>query len=256
MRHRWWGQGVKLCHQPVHSPFSISRSPRDSDHIVDCLSVPPVLMFYPPGLARSEHTFCRPHEADMASNGLVEHAVMLLHGVIRTIKCHVESCTQEELREDSQILPWLVEHAGSNVSRCQKGRDGRTPFERLHGKKPTQEFVPFGEKVLARPISSEPLNSMNHRKKFGMWLGVRNNSAECFDCILQSDLRVAILSYTIPERDHGRLSVTFQRNFSVPSRVDEFRHSFTCAMFFNSLLENHAAHDVLVSVFLHSNARH
>ena len=47
------------------------------------------------------------------SNGLAENAVMLLRGVIRTIKCHVESCTQEELREDSQILPWLVEHAGS-----------------------------------------------------------------------------------------------------------------------------------------------
>ena len=50
------------------------------------------------------------------------------------------------------------------------------PFERLHGKKPTQEFVPFGEKVLATPISSEPLNIMNPRHKFG----VRNNSAECF----------------------------------------------------------------------------
>ena len=55
-----------------------------------------------------------------------------------------------------------------------------TPFERLHGKKPTQEFVPFKEKVLARPISSESLNRMNPRYKFGVWLGVRNNSAECF----------------------------------------------------------------------------
>ena len=89
----------------------------------------------------------------------------------------VESCRQEELREDSQILPWLVEHAGSILSRCQKGRDGRTPFERLYGKRPTHEFVPFGEKVLARPISSVPLNRMNRRYKFGVWLGVRNNSA-------------------------------------------------------------------------------
>ena len=63
----------------------------------------------------------------------------------------------KELREDSPILPWLVEHAGSVLCRFQKGRDGRTPFERLHGKKPTQEFVPLGEKVLARPVSSEPL---------------------------------------------------------------------------------------------------
>ena len=102
------------------------------------------------------------------SNGLVENALMLLRGVIRTTKCHVESCTQEEPREDSPILPWLVEHAGSILSRCQKGRDGRTPLE------------PFGEKVLARPISSEPLNRMNPRYKFGVWLGVRDNGAECF----------------------------------------------------------------------------
>ena len=105
---------------------------------------------------------------------------MLLCGVIRTIKCHVESCTQEELRGDSPILPWFVEHAGSILSRCQKGRDGRTPVERSHGKKPAQEIVPFGEKVLARPMSSTPLNRMNPRYKFGVWLGVRNNSAECF----------------------------------------------------------------------------
>ena len=68
----------------------------------------------------------------------------------------------------------------SILSRCHKGRNGRTPFEILHGKKRTAEFVPFGEKVLARPISSEPLNRMNPRYKFGVWLGVRSNSAECF----------------------------------------------------------------------------
>ena len=76
-------------------------------------------------------------KGDLPSNGLVENAVILLRGVIRTIKCHVESCTQEELREDFPILPWLVEHVGCILSRCQRGRAGRTPFERLHGEKPT-----------------------------------------------------------------------------------------------------------------------
>ena len=131
---------------------------------------------------------------DKLSNGLVENAVMLMRGVIRTIKCHVESCTQEELWEDSPILPRLVEHAGSMLSRCQKGRDGRTPLERLHGKKPTQEFVPFGEKVLARPLSSEPLNRMNPRYKFGVWLGVRNNSAECFAATAEGVFRAREVS--------------------------------------------------------------
>ena len=77
-------------------------------------------------------------------------------------------------------MPWLVEHAGCILSRCQKGRDGKTPFERLHGKKPTQEFVPFGEKVLARQVTTEPRNRLNPRYQYGIWLGVRNNSAECF----------------------------------------------------------------------------
>ena len=119
-------------------------------------------------------------KGDKESNGLIENAVMLIRGIIRTIKCHIESRTQEPISDDSLVTPWLVEHAGCILSRCQKGRDGKTPFERLHGKKPTQEFVPFGEKVLARRVTTEPMNRMNPRYQYGIWLGMRNNSAECF----------------------------------------------------------------------------
>ena len=73
-----------------------------------------------------------------------------------------------------------MEHAGCILSRCQKGRDGKTPFERTHGQKPPQEFVPFGEKVLARRVTTEPRNIMISRYQCGVWLGMRNNSAECF----------------------------------------------------------------------------
>ena len=65
-------------------------------------------------------------KGDKLSNGLVGNAVMLLRGVIRTIKCHVESCTHD-----------------LTVTRKSMGRGGRTASERLHGKKPTQECVPF-----------------------------------------------------------------------------------------------------------------
>ena len=86
-------------------------------------------------------------KGDEESNGLIENAIMLLRGIIRTVKCHIESRMQEQ--------------AGCVLSRCEKGRDGKTPFERLHGKKQTQEFVPFGEKVLARHITTDPRNRMN-----------------------------------------------------------------------------------------------
>ena len=65
----------------------------------------------------------------IASNGFIENAVMLIRGIIRTIKNQIESSTQEPLSEESLILPWLVEHAGCILSRCHEGRDGKTPFE-------------------------------------------------------------------------------------------------------------------------------
>ena len=78
----------------------------------------------------------------------------------------MESCTHEELREDlSNVAVGGGNMRRGYLSRYQKGRDDRTTFERLHGKKSTHEFVPLGEKVLARPISSEPLNRMNPRYK-------------------------------------------------------------------------------------------
>ena len=61
-----------------------------------------------------------------------------------------------------------------------KGRVGKTPFGRLHGKKPTQEFVPFDDKVLAKQITTGPMNRMNPRYQYGIWFGMRNNSTECF----------------------------------------------------------------------------
>ena len=45
---------------------------------------------------------------------------------------------------------------------------------------PTQEFVPLVDKVLAKQVSADPMNRMNPRYEFGIWLGMRNNSAECF----------------------------------------------------------------------------
>ena len=118
-------------------------------------------------------------KGDKESNGLIENAIMLLRRIIRTIKCHIESRTQEPFGDESLVVPWLVEHAGCILSRCQKRSRREEPFERVHGKKPTQEFVPFGEKVLARRVTTEPRNRMNPRYQYWIWLGMRNNSAEC-----------------------------------------------------------------------------
>ena len=124
-------------------------------------------------------------------------------------------------KKNSEKTPWFCrgwwKHAGSILSRCQKGRDGRTPFERLHGKKPIQEFVPFGEKVLARPISSEPLNRMNPRYTFGVWLGVRSNSTECFVETIEGAFRSREVRRI--EQQDWREKEAISNVFGVPWRI-------------------------------------
>ena len=91
---------------------------------------------------------------DKESNGLIENAVMLLRGNVRTIKCHIESRTQEPLSDDSPVIPWLVEHAGCILRNCMvrsrhksarkvvtEGRHLNAEELHLSGtQKPTQEF--------------------------------------------------------------------------------------------------------------------
>ena len=89
------------------------------------------------------------------------------------------SCAESSDRSSATWKP-PRKNESRTTHRCHEGRDGRTPFEILHGKRPHQEFVPFGERVLARPTSTDPLNRMNPRYRFSMWLRVKNNSADCF----------------------------------------------------------------------------
>ena len=51
---------------------------------------------------------------------------------------------------------WLSMWGAFFLSKCQKGLDGKRPLEGLHGKRPTQEFVLLGEKVLAKQVSQIP----------------------------------------------------------------------------------------------------
>ena len=78
---------------------------------------------------------------DKESHGLIENAVM----ADPWEACEPSSATLRAIcksHNDSPMLPWLVEHARFILSRCQKGRDGKTPFERLHGKKADARICP------------------------------------------------------------------------------------------------------------------
>ena len=70
-----------------------------------------------------------------------------------------------------------------------------------------------------------------------------------------SSLSVAILSYTISERDYGFVSL-FNVISLYPNELMNLATFSLCPGFFDSLLQNYAARDFLISVLLKRNARH
>ena len=81
------------------------------------------------------------------SNGEVERAIQTVQGQIRTLKSALESRYEWQMPPDSDILPWMVRHAGNTVNRYHKGADGLTAYRRLKGKEFKRDVAEFGEGV-------------------------------------------------------------------------------------------------------------
>ena len=86
-----------------------------------------------------------------ASNGVAERGVQTVEEQIRVLKDAFETQVGAQIPSNHNILAWLVEFAGTVVNRYEVGRDGKTPFERLHGKQSRLIGLEFGEKVNLRP---------------------------------------------------------------------------------------------------------
>ena len=83
----------------------------------------------------------------VSSNG----AVGLVAGQARTLKAALEHRIGTRIPPDARILCWLVEFAAYLMNRCDIGSDGKTPLQRLHGRRDSTPFLEFGEKILYMP---------------------------------------------------------------------------------------------------------
>ena len=57
------------------------------------------------------------------SNGEVERAIQTVQGQIRALKSGVESRYRESLSSSSNLVPWMVRHAGNLINMYHKGQD-------------------------------------------------------------------------------------------------------------------------------------
>ena len=91
---------------------------------------------------------------DHPSNGRAEQGVQELEGIVRTLKDSLECKLGIMFNFDHPIVHWMVEHAATIINRFSVSRDGKTPYERIKGRKSHVKLVPFGESIMYKVQAS------------------------------------------------------------------------------------------------------
>ena len=85
-----------------------------------------------------------------ASKGEVERAVQAIEGEPRTLRNALETSYGVKLGDDSVILTWMAEHAGTLRNlfhRSGEMKDGKTPYSSHRGREWRVSLPPFGETI-------------------------------------------------------------------------------------------------------------
>ena len=98
--------------------------------------------------------FEHPEEGEKQCNHLAEGGVIIVKGLIRTLKSSTESNLRTEIGPSHPLIPWIIEHAAQLKNRYMVGSDGRTPTERLRGRGVQRPVYELGERVLFLPLAS------------------------------------------------------------------------------------------------------
>ena len=62
---------------------------------------------------------------------------------------HVEDEKLKAVIDNKHVLlPWLVMHAGVSITDYKTVHDGKTAYQRIKNKRPSNTMLPFGEKVV------------------------------------------------------------------------------------------------------------
>ena len=77
-----------------------------------------------------------------------------------------------------KIMAFMLEYATYLSNRFKIGEDGKVPYQRVKGKKPTVLGVEFGEKQFFKVKIGNKLQKIKSRWKLGIFVGIRWKSNE------------------------------------------------------------------------------
>ena len=82
---------------------------------------------------------------DSKSNGMVERTNRDVEAQIHTMAAALEEKTGQKLDPGSSVLSWMVLNAGTRRRQFSMGKDGKTPHQRLRGRKSKKQLMEFGK---------------------------------------------------------------------------------------------------------------
>ena len=112
------------------------------------------------------------------SNGVVERAVQGLEGQMRVMLLALEGRVGRTVDPEEAIVTFLPEYAAYLLNRLEVGKDGKTAYERVRGKRATVVGLEFGEKVLWRKRKADRMAKLRSRWSYGVFVGIRRKSGE------------------------------------------------------------------------------
>ena len=113
------------------------------------------------------------------SNGKAEAAVKLVVDKLRTYKSALETRLGHRVPSHSPMLRWMVEHICSIHNRIVCNKDGRTPFEVIHGQRWRGKMVELGEQVFYF-VPKKLRAKLSLRWRLGTFLGNAQATNECY----------------------------------------------------------------------------
>ena len=128
-----------------------------------------------------------------------------MKGHVRTIKIALEAKLGKEIPEDHGLLSWIVQFASQSYNRFHLGADGRSPKERLIGRRVPRPACHFGENVYWMPLAPDGKPpSLDPRFLEGYFGGYCNDTDSITGPLC---IEVAVPLRRVPTRDASALFV-------------------------------------------------
>lgn len=115
-------------------------------------------------------------EYEPQSNGRAERCVHMSKGLYITMRSALEHRIGRALPDEHPAHTWMIRHAACLHNRYDIGVDGRTPWERVAGKRNGAAVAEFGEKVMF--LTRRP--NKENKWSFGTLLGLVTRTQETY----------------------------------------------------------------------------